>query len=58
MAIMSNKFLLKKEIDLSFKVCALSYEYDTKGFLRPVYRFGGYINDMDCCWESCVGAMR
>lgn len=38
--------------------CILSYEYDTKGFLRPVYRFSGYINETDRFWESSVSAMK
>ncbi len=38
--------------------CILSYEYDTKGFLRPVFRFSGYINEADCFWESKVSAMK
>lgn len=36
--------------------CSLGYEPDTKGYLRPVYRFEGYINRADNVWEGVVSA--
>ena len=38
--------------------CSLEYAYDTKGYCRPVYRFGGYINEKDFAWECLIPAME
>lgn len=35
---------------------SLDYEPDTKGFYRPIYRFEGYINDVDNVWEGVISA--
>lgn len=39
------------------KECKLDYVYDTKGFYQPVYRFTGYINNMDNSWECQIPAL-
>ena len=36
----------------------MDYEYDTKGFLRPVYRFSGYVNEPENIWQATVSAMK
>ncbi len=41
---------------LYIEECVLDYEYDTKGFYRPVYRYVGYINNTDYAWECVVSA--
>jgi glycopeptide antibiotics resistance protein len=37
--------------------CKIAYEYDTKGFYQPVYRFEGYLNDTDSPWSCEIPAI-
>ncbi|MBQ6654018.1 MAG: VanZ family protein [Erysipelotrichaceae bacterium] len=48
----------EKNDRLVIEDCVMDYEYDTKGFLRPVYRFSGYVNEPENIWQATVSAMK